>query len=148
MNPTGPEIVAEARSWIGTPWMHQASLKGVGADCIGLIVGVAEAFKMPEAPAWKADRRFSGYGPTPVVDKLLAACAVYLDPVKVESATLGDILLFTYLKQPVHFGIVSETSPRFSVVHAYGPVRRVTENPIDEKWRARVAHAFRYRGKA
>jgi cell wall-associated NlpC family hydrolase len=25
-------IVAQARSWLGTPYRHQASLKGVGCD--------------------------------------------------------------------------------------------------------------------
>ena len=33
-------IVAAARGWIGTPYRHQASLKGVGCDCLGLLVGV------------------------------------------------------------------------------------------------------------
>ena len=26
--------------WIGTPYRHQASLKGVGCDCLGLVRGV------------------------------------------------------------------------------------------------------------
>ena len=33
-------IVALARGWIGTPYQHQASLKGVGCDCLGLLRGV------------------------------------------------------------------------------------------------------------
>ena len=33
-------IVETARSWIGTPYRHQASLKGVGCDCLGLVRGV------------------------------------------------------------------------------------------------------------
>ena len=33
-------IVAFARGWIGTPYCHQASLKGVGCDCLGLVRGV------------------------------------------------------------------------------------------------------------
>ena len=33
-------IVAAARGWIGTPYRHQASLKGVGCDCLGLVRGV------------------------------------------------------------------------------------------------------------
>jgi cell wall-associated NlpC family hydrolase len=36
-------IVAEARTWIGTPYRHQASLKGVGCDCLGLVRGVPGA---------------------------------------------------------------------------------------------------------
>jgi hypothetical protein len=37
-------VIAEARSWLGTPWHHQASLKGVGRDCIGFVRGVALPF--------------------------------------------------------------------------------------------------------
>src|SRR5215813_7037573 len=36
-------IVAETRRWIGTPYRHQASLKGVGCDCLGLVRGVWRA---------------------------------------------------------------------------------------------------------
>jgi NlpC/P60 family putative phage cell wall peptidase len=36
-------IIAEARSWIGTPYHHQAALKGVGCDCLGLVRGVWRA---------------------------------------------------------------------------------------------------------
>jgi hypothetical protein len=36
-----PELIVEAaRSWVGTPFMHQQSLKGVGVDCVGVILGV------------------------------------------------------------------------------------------------------------
>ena len=44
--PITPKIViAEARSWIGTPYRHQASLKGVGCDCLGLVRGVWRALQ-------------------------------------------------------------------------------------------------------
>ena len=36
-------IVAEARAWIGTRYCHQASVKGVGCDCLGLVRGVWRA---------------------------------------------------------------------------------------------------------
>ena len=51
-------IVAEARGWIGTPYMHQASLKGVGCDCLGLLRGVWRAIHGMEPeplPAYAAD---------------------------------------------------------------------------------------------
>ena len=35
-------IVTQARTWIGTPFHHQARLKGKGCDCLGLIVGVVD----------------------------------------------------------------------------------------------------------
>ncbi len=34
------DIVAAARCWLGTPYVHQASAKGVGSDCLGLLRGV------------------------------------------------------------------------------------------------------------
>ncbi len=37
------KIVAEARRWIGTPYRHQASCIGAGADCLGLVRGVWRA---------------------------------------------------------------------------------------------------------
>ncbi|NCO16648.1 MAG: peptidase, partial [Alphaproteobacteria bacterium] len=36
-------IVAEARRWIGTPYVHQSSARGAGTDCLGLLRGVWRA---------------------------------------------------------------------------------------------------------
>jgi len=41
-------VVAEALTWLGTPYRHQASLKGVGCDCLGLVRGVWRAVYGPE----------------------------------------------------------------------------------------------------
>ena len=32
--------VAVAREWLGTPYRHQASVRGEGADCLGLLRGI------------------------------------------------------------------------------------------------------------
>ncbi|MBC7141961.1 MAG: peptidase, partial [Rhodobacteraceae bacterium] len=40
MSGTGTRAVAVARGWIGTPYRHQASARGAGADCLGLLRGV------------------------------------------------------------------------------------------------------------
>ena len=36
----GEEAVAQARLWLGTPYRHQGSLRGIGCDCLGLLRGV------------------------------------------------------------------------------------------------------------
>ena len=41
-------LLTEARSWLDTPYHHQGRLKGVGVDCIGLIIGVAHALNLSE----------------------------------------------------------------------------------------------------
>lgn len=143
---TGEEIVAEARSWLGTPYQHQASLKGVATDCIGLVVGVARKFNLPEAALWSNDIRFRGYARTPNPQELLLAAGAYLDRLVPAQAGLGDILLFTFLKEPMHFGIISGLSP-LCAVHAYGTVGKVVENSIVGKWERRIVGAYRYRGR-
>jgi hypothetical protein len=45
------DIIAEARSWIGTPYAHQASVKGIGCDCLGLVRGVWRVNGRRRAPA-------------------------------------------------------------------------------------------------
>lgn len=37
------EIVREALSWIGTPYHHAAGIKGVGADCVWLLIRVFQS---------------------------------------------------------------------------------------------------------
>ena len=45
---SGVTIVAAARGWIGTPYRHQGSRKGVGCDCLGLARGVWREVVGPE----------------------------------------------------------------------------------------------------
>ena len=53
------DIVREARSWLGTPYHHQASLKGVGVDCVGLVRGIWRELTgydpVPNPPAYSSD---------------------------------------------------------------------------------------------
>ena len=147
MSATGAEIVAEARRWVGTPWLHQACLRGVGCDCIGLVAGVARAMGMPEAEAWLADARFRGYGRTPKVADLFAACSIYLDRIAPSQLGLGDIGLFAIAREPMHFGIISGLAPIY-LIHGYTGAGRVVENALAGKWTRRLVGAYRYRGKA
>jgi cell wall-associated NlpC family hydrolase len=136
-------IVAEAREWIGTPFAHGQMLKHVGCDCVGLIAGVAFALGMPEARKWKADQRFRGYGPLPDPAKLLAACAEYLDEIPVNEARLGDILQYSFQKEPMHFAIISREQPQY-VIHGYQRAGGVVENGAKATfWR--LLRAYRYR---
>ena len=37
---SGAAVVAAARGWLGTPYQHQASARGAGAGCLGLLRGI------------------------------------------------------------------------------------------------------------
>ena len=41
-------VVAAARGWLGTPYHDQASVRGVGCDCLGLVRGVWRELYGPE----------------------------------------------------------------------------------------------------
>lgn len=142
---TGADVIAEARAWMGTPWQHQAACKGVGCDCIGLVSGVADALGLPEARAWRSDPRFKGYGELPLPEKLLAACDLYLDRIEMPAVRLGDVLVFALMKQPMHFGFLSATAPRY-MLHGWRPAKRVVENSVDSVWTRRLFRAYRLRG--
>jgi NlpC/P60 family putative phage cell wall peptidase len=135
-------IVAEARSWIGTPYRHQASLKGVGCDCLGLVRGVwrvvvgAEPEPVPPyAPDWaEATQR----------EALAAAGLRHFTPVGLAAIEPGDVVLFRWRAglPAKHAALVTAAS---SMVHSHsGAV--VAEVAMAPWWRRRLAYAFRFPG--
>ena len=138
----GAHVVDEARQWIGTPYRHQASAKGAGADCLGLIRGVWRALvgAEPEAPPpysrdWCEISRD---------EALWRAAARWLRPFDGEED--GVVLLFRMAETAPakHLAILaSDTSGASTIIHAYSG-RAVIESPFCESWRRRVAAAFQY----
>ncbi len=143
---TPDDIVAEARTWIGTPWKHQARVKGVGVDCIGFVGGVGVALGLGDALRWKADPTLRGYGRTPVPETLLDACDRFLQRVPIMQRQLGDVLVMGFRAGPQHFAIVSRLQPD-CIIHAYAQRRAVIETPSDIHG-AQVLRAYRFRGVA
>ena len=61
MSGAGARAVAAARLWLGTPYVHQASARGAGSDCLGLVRGVWRALYGAEPerpPAYSAGVRW------------------------------------------------------------------------------------------
>lgn len=134
--------MAEARDWIGTPYLHQASLKGVGTDCLGLLRGVWRVVcgAEPEAiPPYTVD-----WSEARGDEVMLAAAARWLRPV-VRGFEAGDVLVFRMRQECVakHLGIVSVGGgcPRF--IHAYTG-HGVVENALTRPWVRRIAGQFAF----
>ena len=118
---TREEIVYEARSWIDTPWHHQASLKGVGCDCGGIIRGVMKACGMApmDESQWEDAQKYSGYARQPDGVSMKEACDKYLVPISQDSMQVADIILFIPDKYPQHLGILADyVHGGFSLIHA------------------------------
>lgn len=143
---TRAAIVAEARAWIGTPYRHQASRKGVGCDCLGLVRGVWRAVIGPEpepAPPYAPDWAEAAAG-TCATEPLAAAARRHLIEIDRDHFASGDVLLFRWRQSLAakHAAIVA--SPN-TMVHAHDGAA-VAEVAIAPWWRRRLAYAFRFPG--
>lgn len=142
----GAKVVAAARGWIGTPYRHQATARGAGCDCLGLVRGVwRELFGAePEAPpAYSLD-----WSEPQGEERLWAAAARHLRTVPPGPVAAGDVVLFRMRAGSVakHLGIVSATgdAPRF--IHAYAP-HGVVESPLSAPWARRIVARFEFPGE-
>lgn len=141
------DIVAEARGWIGTPYRHQASLKGVGCDCLGLVRGVwRDVFgREPErAPPYAPD-----WAEAAGAESLAQAAARHMTATPLDAYAPGDVLLFRWrATMPAkHAAIVTSSGGmgHDTMVHAHdGAV--VTEVAIAPWWRRRLAYVFKFPG--
>lgn len=136
------KIVAVARRWIGTPYHHQASKEGVGADCLGLFRGVwRELFYREPAkiPPYTAD-----WTATSGDDPLLNAAVGLLTQKAEQTPESGDIILFRMRADgPVkHLGVLAlgeNQAPTF--IHSYSQ-RGVVESHLTGSWLRRSAGVF------
>ncbi len=137
---SGDDIVRIARSWLGTPYRHQASLKGIGCDCLGLVRGVfAETYGYPtEAPPPYSRDWAEASGR----ETMLEAASRHLIGVDVEDIETGDVLIFRMRQGAIakHAAIMSAP---MKMIHAIegAPVSEVYISPW---WRRRIAAAFRF----
>jgi NlpC/P60 family putative phage cell wall peptidase len=139
MTSADPErVIAAARHWLGTPYHDQASLRGVGCDCLGLVRGVWRDLYGPEPmpiPPYSRD-----WGETGTREPLAEASRTVMLEMPVTEMTPGALILFWMRAGAVakHCGIL--TAPdRF--VHSYERTG-VIEEQLDSAWRRRLAFAF------
>ena len=133
-----PDVVAAARGWIGTPYMHQASVKGVGTDCLGLLRGVWREVQGPEPEAVPAYTR--DWSEPSGEEALWAAALRHLRPGR---GAEGEVLLFRMRDGSVakHLGIAARVGAAPSFVHAYSG-HSVVESPLSGPWARRVVARF------
>ena len=137
------DVVAEARRWIGTPYLHQASLRGAGTDCLGLLRGVWRALLGQEplvVPAYTMD-----WSEPSGEEVMLHSARRWLVERPQAGLEAGDVILFRMREGSVakHVGIVAETGEHPTFIHAYTG-HGVVENALSTPWVRRIAGRFAY----
>jgi len=131
------DVVAVARRWLGTPYQHQASCEGAGADCLGLVRGIWREVCGDEpavVPAYTPD-----WSETAKDERLLVEMRRYFDPVAGE-AQIGDVLVFRMRAVAKHLAVASAQG---KIIHAHSG-RGVVETPLSAAWERRIAGVFRF----
>ena len=131
-------IIAAARSWLGTPYHDQASLKGVGCDCLGLARGVWREVVGPEPFLIEPYSR--GWGETGQIEVLAEGARRMMREIAMADIGPGALVLFRMVPRAIakHVGVM--TGPD-TFIHSYERLG-VIEQPLTLAWRRRIAFAF------
>lgn len=119
-------IVAEALTWLRTPYHHRAGLKGVGVDCAQLVlkiyanVGLIEDYDTGEySMDWHIHRD---------IERYMVEVLKFGSPIPVSEAKNGDLILFKFVRVFSHGAIV--VAPN-QVIHALRNLGQVCLTDLD-----------------
>jgi NlpC/P60 family putative phage cell wall peptidase len=132
------KVVAAARSWLGTPYHDQASVRSVGCDCLGLARGVwREVVGSEPGPIPPYSRDWGEAGP---VEVLAVGARKAMHEMESADAGPGALLLFRMGPGAIakHVGIMT-TESRF--IHAYERLG-VIEEALTPAWRRQTTFVF------
>lgn len=143
-NDPGALVVARARLWIGTPYRHQASCRGAGTDCLGLVRGLWRELigaEPEKPPAYTQD-----WSEPSGSEDLLFAARRHLLATPAGERRAGDVLVLRMADRSVakHVGVLAEAGDGHeTLIHAYCG-HGVVESPLTPAWSRRVVAAFRF----
>lgn len=139
--PNRDDVLREARTWRGTPFHHQAMVRGQGVDCASLIAGVGLALGLMP-PLLPEERR---YGRVPDPRTMRAVIERHLDPVRGEPRP-GDILWMGWRAgTPMHMGFLTDLRGR-GILHAFSDAGAVVETAMPAHYPQLIDSWWQYRG--
>lgn len=131
-------IVTEALDWLGTPFVHCGREKGVGVDCVGLVICVYHTVGLLNNFDYNSYSTFAPEGTTR--NMLLRFC----DPLmSLDMALKGDLLLFRIHGYEQHVAIVTENGGG-RICHAFQSPGVVAEHETNSWWRNHITGVFQF----
>ena len=143
------DIVQAARAWIGTPYRHGQSRRGVGCDCLGLARGVwrdvigPEPDKVPPYSPWWAEET-GRETMRDICNKFMVPIDASLFRTGRQLFNDGDVLLMRLMYGGPAKHAVITIAPR-TVIHSYTP-HPVMETEFPDDWRRKIAYAYQFPG--
>ena len=144
LTPADPSaVLAIARAWLGTPYLHQSSVQGVGCDCLGLARGIWRALHGDEP--WEVPPYSRDWGEAGQREVLAEVARAALIEVSLNDAGPGTLILFRVgTGVPAkHCGLLGEGVIRPTLIHAYDR-SGVVEEAFTPAWARRAAFAFQF----
>ena len=144
---TAQQIIDEARTWKGTRWDHQQSIKGLATDCAGFVDGVVRSCGIIPRLDFARDyrRRENGL----IMLQLLRELTSYVGDVAAlrTRAQISNIIAFHDGRQkmrPRHLAFISQITPLTTyILHASD--RGVVEHRMDMSWVNKIHSIWRIR---
>ncbi len=139
LRPTRQDVVLAASLWLKTPYRHQASTLGAGADCLGLVRGVWRMVlgtepQLPPAYAPDWDVRDD--------NALQQAADAHLVRLPMGTIEAGDILLFQLRAGFSARHLAIAASPT-TMIHAYSGLC-VSQTSINPWWQRHMIARYLY----
>ena len=129
--------------WVGTPYHHQARVKGVGVDCAQLVAGVAEnvfpRLKPINTPVYSVEWHMHNR------EEKMCDLIESFKCERIELADMipGDILTFKFGRVQSHMGILINDG---QFIHARLDVGKVVINQLSGTWLEHLGRAYKFPG--
>lgn len=130
-------VVDSARLWLGTPYRHQARVRMIAVDCIGLVIGVGR-----DLGIFAEGFDYTDYSRLPHGGVLQREVERHCIPIPLSDKSPGCILLMKWKGEPQHAAIY--TGP--TIIHSASTFKKVVEHTYSGKWMERTVAAYQLPG--
>jgi len=132
-------VIEEARSYLGTTWVHQGRSRR-GVDCVGflLLSFMTSGIKLNDSRGYA--RKPDGIMLKKMMDGQKSFMTVGKNDIKA-----GDVLLFRIRHDPQHVGlVVPSKTAKFGMIHSYnGGEKKVVEHDLADYWIKKIVAVYR-----
>lgn len=141
---TREQLIAEARSWVHTPFQDKGRRKGQGLDCVGLVLCTASDLKLVDKTGVPFSyAMYNNYSSQPTGNFVHLTCHKHLIAKSTTAMRAGDVVTMMVPSAPCHVGILGDSPEGLTLIHAYsGGGGKCMEHLLTAPWKRRIVGCF------